>query len=60
MLVLPNFISNDHRLQLLTVTFIAYQAGYIYLKRSRYYYKYLQSLVLNTFLYFSYLKIYFP
>jgi hypothetical protein len=39
---------------------MAYQGAYMYLKNSRYYYKFLHHLVLNTFLYFTYLKVYLP
>ena len=44
----------------MSVTLMAYQGAYLYLKNSRYYYKFLRHLVLNTFLYFTYLKVYLP
>jgi len=60
MMVMPNFMAQDLRVPLVTVTMLAYQAGYMYLKHSRYYYKFLHYLVLNTFLYFTYVRMYLP
>lgn len=55
---MPNFLDNAYRLPFMTVTLTAYQFSYLYLKHSRHYYKFLNSLFITTYLYFMYMRIY--
>jgi hypothetical protein len=58
LLVVPNFLGSHFRVPFMTATLSAYQFCYLYLKHSRYYYKFLSCLVINTYIYFLYLRVY--
>jgi hypothetical protein len=58
LLVVPNFLGSHYRVPFMTATLSAYQFSYLYLKHSKYYYKFLRTLVLNTYIYFLYLRVY--